>query len=96
MKYIVLHSFGKKFDSYREQGQELIVSTLEKIKKYLETNQAPYGLRIKRLSKKIYEARINIHLRIAYFREKGIVKFFCLGNHDDINRYLRTLKRDLK
>ena len=45
----------------------------------METNNAPYGLRIKKLSKKKYEGRINIHLRIAYFHENNLVKFFCLG-----------------
>ncbi len=93
MKYIVLHSFEKKFDSYSRQEQEIITSTIEKIKDYLETNQASYGLRIKKLSPKIYEGRINIHLRIAYFREKDVVKFFCLGNHDDIRFCLKTLRQ---
>lgn len=96
MKYIVLRSFIKKFDSYGRQEQELIASTIEKIKDYIESNQAPYGLRIKRLSKRIYEGRINIHLRIAYFREKNTVKFFCLGNHDDIGFCLKTLRQRLK
>lgn len=92
MKYIVLRSFTKKFDSYERQEQEIISYTLEEIKDYLETNQASYGLRIKKLSQKIYEGRINIHLRIAYFREKNVVKFFCLGNHDDIKRGLRSFR----
>lgn len=90
MKYVVLRSFLKKFDSSSKQEQEIISYTIEKIKEYLETNRAPYGLRIKKLSKRIYEGRINIHLRIAYFREKDIVKFFCLGNHDHIKRSLKS------
>ena len=95
MKYIVLRSFIKKFDSYSKQEQQLIGSALDKIKDYLETNQAPFGLRIKRLSPKIYEGRINIHLRIAYFRDKNVTKFFCLGNHNDIKHCLKTLKQRL-
>ncbi len=93
MKYIVLRSFVKKFDSYSRREQEIISYTIEKIKEYLETNQAAYGLRIKKLSKMIYEGRINIHLRIAYFREKDIVKFFCLGDHEDIKRCLKNLRQ---
>lgn len=92
MKYIVLRSFIKKFDSYHKQEQEIITLTLERIKEYLETDHAPYGLGIKKLSQKIYEARINIRLRIAYFREKDIVKFFCLGNHDDIRHCLKVFR----
>ncbi|MBL7073339.1 MAG: hypothetical protein ISS33_06155 [Candidatus Omnitrophica bacterium] len=96
MKYVVFRSFLKKLDSYREKEQKIIVDAIEKIKNYLETNEAPYGLRIKRLSKKIYEGRINIHLRVVYFREKEVVKFFCLGNHDDIKHCLKTSKQRLK
>lgn len=92
MNYIVLRLFVKKFDSYEKQEQKNITKTLEKIKNSIETNQAPHGLGVKKLSKKIYEARINIHLRILYFREKDVVKFFCLGNHNDIVRCLKLFK----
>jgi len=77
MKYLLLRSFIKKFYSYKTEDQRIIIDAVEKIKNYLETNTAPYGLRIKRLSKKIFEGRINIHLRVMYFREKDVVKFFC-------------------
>ena len=92
MKYIVFRSFIEKFDAYQKQEQEAITATLDKVREYIDTNQAPYGLRIKRLSNRIYEARINIHLRMAYFRDRDIVKFFCLGNHDDIKRCLKNLR----
>ncbi|MCK4851716.1 MAG: hypothetical protein KAS86_01260 [Candidatus Omnitrophica bacterium] len=92
MKYIVFRSFIRKFDSYQRKEQELVLAALEKIKEYMETSRAPYGLRIKKLSRKIYEGRINIHLRIAYFRERDMVKFFCLGGHDDIKHCLKILR----
>jgi len=92
MNYIVLRSFIKKFASYHKQEQEIINRTIEDIRQYLEINQAPYGLRIKKLSEKIYEGRINIHLRLAFFRDKDVVKFFCLGSHNDIRRCLKSFK----
>ncbi len=91
MKYILLKSFLKKYDSCPRAEQESILDTIEQIKDYLEKNNAPFGLRIKKLSTRIYEARINIHLRIIYFREKDIVKFICLGSHDDIKRFLKNM-----
>ena len=92
MKYISLPHFERKFDSYHKAEQEMIHDTLKAIKAFLETSTAPYGLRIKRLYPKIYEGRINIHLRIAFFRDRDTVKFFCLGNHQDISRCLRRLQ----
>ena len=93
MKYIVFRSFIEKFDAYQKEEQEAISAALDKIKEYIETNQAPYGLRIKRLSYRIYEGRVDAHIRIAYFRDKDVIKFFCLGNHDDIKRCLKNLRR---
>lgn len=92
MNYSVFRSFIEKFDTYQKEEQEVIAIALDKIKGYIETNQAPYGLRIKRLSHRIYEGRVNIHIRIAYFKDKDVVKFFCFGNHDDIKRCLRNLR----
>ncbi|MBU0694470.1 MAG: hypothetical protein KKC11_07385 [Candidatus Omnitrophica bacterium] len=96
MSYILLRAFVKKFDSYRAIEQKTIVEVIDDIKKYFETNQASHGLRIKKLFGKIYEARINIHLRIAFFRNKDVVKFFCLGNHSDIQRCLKSFRKLLK
>jgi Txe/YoeB family toxin of Txe-Axe toxin-antitoxin module len=92
VKYSALRPFIKKFDSYSQYEQKNIVAAIESIKEYLEKDQAPYGLRIKRLSNGIYEARVNIHIRIVYFRDNDIVKFCCLGSHDDIKDFLKRVK----
>ena len=96
MKIVYFRAFLEKFESYSKSEQDTIHKTVEEILKYLKTGHAPYGLRIKKLHRRIYEARINIHLRIAYFRKEGKVKFFCLGNHDDIAHCLKILRKLLK
>ena len=95
MNYVALRSFLKKFDSYPAKEQGIITQTIDEIRRYIETNRAAYGLRIKRLSSRLYEGRINIHLRIAYYRDRETVKFFCVGNPDDIRRCLRQIGRSL-
>ena len=95
MNYVALRSFLKKFDSYSAQEQGIITQTVDEIKRYIETNRAPYGLRIKRLASWLYEGRIGLHLRIAYYRDREMVKFFCVGNHDDIRRCLKQIGRSL-
>lgn len=92
MKYISVSYFERQFDKYTGLEQEAIIDTIESIKIYLETGKASYGLRIKRLSPRIYEARISIKLRIAFFKEHDVVKFFCVGTHIDIARCLKHLK----
>lgn len=95
MNYVALRSFLKQFDNHSARDQEIITQTVEEIKSYIETNRAAYGLRIKRLSKRLFEGRMNIHLRIAYYRDRETVKFFCVGNHDDIRRSLKQIGRRL-
>jgi len=92
MKVVYLRSFVKAFQSCSKGEQEIIYKTVEDTLKYIETGQATYGLRIKKLYKQIYESRVNLTLRLAYFKEKNVIKFFCLGNHDDIKRSLKSLK----
>ncbi len=92
MRYFALRSFEKKFDSYAPAEQEIIEATLKEVRNYLDKGEASFGLRIKQFSPRLYEARINIRLRIAFFREKDSVKFFCLGTHDDIKDCLKRFK----
>lgn len=92
MKYILLNAFVKQYDKYEKEKQEMIVSSIERIKEYIETNTAPYGLRIKKLSQRIYEARVSIDIRILFYREDAIVKYFCLGNHNDVVRCLKSFR----
>lgn len=91
MKIIYTRHFVKLFENHNKADQEIIYNTVEETLKYIKTGQAAYGLRVKKLHTRIYEARVNIDLRLAYFREAGIVKFFCVGNHDDIRRCLKRL-----
>lgn len=92
MKYTFLTRFIKEFKGHQRLEQEAISAAIDAIKTYLETGRVSYGLRIKRLSSKICEARIDIRLRIAYFKEKDETIFFCLGNHDDMARCFKHLR----
>ncbi len=85
--------FLKSYKHYGPEIQKRVDETLESIHKYLETGKAVYGLRVKCLRGEIYESRVNIHIRIAYYKGKDIIKFFCLGKHDDIQTCLKNLKQ---
>ena len=50
MKYIALRSFINKFDAYRKEEQDAITIALDKIKEYIETNQAPYGFTLPQIA----------------------------------------------
>lgn len=90
------HAFLRQYENYAPQVQERIEQTLFQIRDYVEQGQAPYGLRIKSLGRNLYEARIDIRLRIVFFKGKEIIKFICVGNHEDVHICLRNLKDLLK
>ncbi len=90
------HPFLRQYENYAPQVQEQIEQTLFQIRDYLERGQAPYGLRIKRLGRNLYEARVDIHLRIVFFKGRDIIKFICVGNHEDVRICLKNLKDLLK
>ncbi len=91
MKHLALRSFLKKFNTYSSKEQTAIAETVDQIVKSFADHHVSHGLGIKKLYDKIYEARINLHLRIAFFIDKDTIKFFFIGNHDDIKRMLKTL-----
>ena len=90
------HAILRQYENYAPQVQERIEQTLFQIRDYVEQGQAPYGLRIKSLGRNLYEARIDIRLRIVFFKGKEIIKFICVGNHEDVRICFRNLKDLLK
>ncbi len=93
MRVVYTRHFVRMFEGYNKAEQEMIYNALREILKYIKTGQAAHGLRIKKLHKRIYEARVTIALRLAYFKEKNAIKFFCVGNHNDIARCLKRLRQ---
>ncbi len=96
LTYRLTAAFQRQYDKYPSATQMLIEETLTQIREYLQTSQAPFGLRIKHLGRNLYEARINIRLRIVFFRGENIVKFICAGDHEDVILCLKHLKDLLK
>jgi len=92
MRVVYTRHFVRMFEGCGKTEQQMIYNAVEETLKYITSGQAAHGLRIKKLHKRIYEARVTIALRLAYFKENDTIKFFCVGNHDDI---ARSLKRQM-
>ena len=92
MKVVYTPSFLKSFRRYNKAEKIKIRQTLQNLFKYVETQEASFGLRVKKLIDNIYEVRISIRLRIAYYKNQDVIRLFCLGNHNDIKRALKTFR----
>jgi len=91
MKFVYKKEFLKRLSSYPAPLKELILEADQQIKSYLETQNAPYGLRVKKIGPKTFEARVTDKMRIVWVREEENVYFCLLGTHDEIRRFIKNL-----
>lgn len=88
-------TFQKAFDKLPRQKQQLVLKALEALTSYFQTGLAPYGLRIKKLYSggvhKTFEARVSADLRLVWVETEEEAIFALLGNHDEVQRFLKNL-----
>ena len=93
MKFLYKKSYLKTFDKADSRLQKLILQTDKEIKDYLETGKAVYGLRIKKIGKRSFEGRVSDKVRIVWVKEKDLASFVIAGNHEEVQRYLKSFER---
>lgn len=96
MQFFYKERYLKQFDRFPRREQLLIHETDRQIRAYYATRQAPFGLRIKHLYTrnplKIFEARVTQATRIVWVEQEDTVYFGLVGSHDEVKRYLRSLR----
>ena len=93
MEFSYKKSFLKAFDRNDSHTQKLIIETDKEIKNYLETGKASFGLRIKKITRRSYEGRVSDKVRIVWARDKDFVSFVMVGNHTEVQNYLRSFRK---
>ena len=96
MRFIYKERYLKQFDRFTRHEQALIHETDRQVRAYDTTRQASFGLRITRLYAhgplKIFEARVTHATRIVWVEEGDAVYFGLVGSHNDVKRYLLSLR----
>ena len=96
MNFRYKQAYLRRFDRFSPAEQELIIAADKEIRDYYATHNAPYGLRIKKLyddaRDKIFEARVSDKIRIIWVELEDLVVFAVLGSHDEVKRYLKSLR----
>ena len=93
MRFLYKKNYLKSFDKADPFLQKLILQTDKQIKDGLESGTAPYGLRIKKIGKKSFEGRVSDKVRIVWVKEGDLVSFAMVGNHDEVQKYLKSFER---
>jgi hypothetical protein len=96
MQFIYKRQYLKRFDRFPTADQARILAADEQIRTCYLTQKAPFGLRIKQLytkaGEKVLEARASQDIRILWAERKDTVSFVLVGTHDEVKRYLRSLR----
>ena len=96
MRFVYKERYLKRFDRFSRQDQLLIAHAARQIRAYYATRQAPHGLRIKLLhthqTARVFEARASQSIRILWAEQGDTVTFALVGLHDEVTRYLRSLR----
>lgn len=91
MKFVYKKEFLKRFSSCPGPLKELILHADQEIKSYLETQDASYGLRIKKIGPRTFEARVTDKVRIVWVRQDDTIYFCLLGTHDEVRRFIKSM-----
>lgn len=89
MRFVYKKSYLKAFDKAQASLQRLILKTDKEIKDYLETGESSYGLRVKKIGPRSYEGRVSDKVRIVWVRDQGLISFAMVGNHEEVQSYLK-------
>ena len=86
-------SFKKALKRYNGCQQEEICACVQALVDSIDKFQIPKGLGLKLLASKfkIWEARVNIDIRILFRYENDLLEIGFVGNHDQVKRYLKAL-----
>jgi len=75
----------------REAGREDEVSaTLRLVQEGFGHPHAHTGISIRKLGKTVYECRTGLSWRLIFVAQKGVLTFDFAGDHDEVQKYLRS------
>lgn len=90
MRHYFAPSFERMYKKISEQEQEYTDEAIESLLKFLsERKNLPKGLGLKRLTKRYWEVRASIDLRIIFELDEPI-GFLLVGNHNDIRHFIQA------
>lgn len=89
MRHYFAPQFEKSYRKLSNHQQELVDRAIESLLAYFnQRKDLPKGLGLKRLTKRYWEIRSSLDMRIIFEAENPI-GFLLAGNHDDICRFIK-------
>lgn len=87
----ILPSFERTAKKISVADKEKLRKSLHQLNNFLTSGILPTGLGLKKLSKDIYELRVDIRLRVILKMDEEVVYLVLVGSHDDVSKYLKNV-----
>ena len=87
-----LNRFLRDFDKLSAAEQEEVIRAIESLIAHLNARQPlSKGLGLKKLTRRHWEIRAGLQLRVVYELEQSLISLIIVGNHNDVERFLRNV-----
>jgi hypothetical protein len=92
MRVFFNKSFFRAFSRLGRSEQEAVKSGMDSFMSALDGSRAfPQGLGLRHLRPSHFEIRAGLALRVLFSREKDVLTWLFVGNHDEIRKFLKRL-----
>ncbi len=92
MQIRLTERFQRDVGSLSDEAQAQLFSVMLKLPSALKNPNLHSGLGLRKIHRSgVFEARIGLGLRVLFGFEPTAIIFHRVGNHDEIERYLKSL-----
>lgn len=91
MLFTFQSSFDRCFKKLTPQKQRIVLSAIEELQIFYDTNLLIPGLGLKNLRKQYWEIRATLQDRIIFSLKDNTINFVLVGNHEDVRKFLKNL-----
>ncbi len=92
MRFEPLPSYKRSLKKLDSEIKNRVKEAVNKYVDFFEGGHRPKGLGLRRLSKYIWEIRVDLKMRVIFRLEGELVQWGLVGNHDDIKRFLKHFR----
>ncbi len=89
MRFESLASYERSLKKLDAEIKNKVKTAVNKCVDFFEGGHRPKGLGLRRLSKHIWEIRVDLKIRVVFRLERDLVQLGLVGSHDDIKRFLK-------
>ena len=89
MQYQSSKGFEKILRRLHPNEKMEVQRNVDALVRAFEARSVPIGAGLKKLSGHLWEFRISLALRVLFEWEKNIVTFLFIGNHNEVQQFLR-------